>query len=105
MQQHGIQRYLYLLYEHITQSMVSALTLLFLGQVDIFMDVAFDSLHEDVRLLSIRLSALGLSDVPVGPLECRLAHFICQQCETSLQFLLLLCQQKLFRDRILKNKV
>jgi hypothetical protein len=35
----------------------------------------------------------------------RLAHFICQQCEASLQFLLLLCQQKLFGDRILKNKV
>ncbi|KAK8448113.1 hypothetical protein SEVIR_8G226500v4 [Setaria viridis] len=74
-------------------------------KVDIFMDVAFDSLHEDVRLLSIRLSAMGLSDVPVGSLECHLAHFICQQCETSLQFLLLLCQQKLFRDRILKNKL
>ncbi|CAN6363585.1 unnamed protein product [Urochloa humidicola] len=73
-------------------------------KVDIFMDVAFDSLHEDVRLLSIRLSTMGLSVTPVGSLECRLAHFICQQCEASLQFLLLLCQQKLFRDRILKNK-
>jgi hypothetical protein len=47
--------------------MVSELfTLMFLGQVDIFMDVAFDSLHEYVRLLSIRLSALGLSDVHVN---------------------------------------
>ncbi|KAL6653771.1 hypothetical protein ACP70R_008695 [Stipagrostis hirtigluma subsp. patula] len=72
-------------------------------KVDIFMDVAFDSLHEDVRLLSIRLSSMG-SVLPVGPLECRLAYFICQQCEASLQFLLLLCQQKLFRDRILRNK-
>ncbi|KAK3119298.1 hypothetical protein QOZ80_9BG0717470 [Eleusine coracana subsp. coracana] len=41
-------------------------------KVEIFMDVAFDSLHED--------------------------------CEASLQFLLLLSQQKLFRDRILRNK-
>ncbi|CAO2142588.1 unnamed protein product [Urochloa humidicola] len=73
-------------------------------KVDIFMDVAFDSLHEDVRLLSIRLSAMGSSATPVGYLDCRLAHFICQQCEASLQFLMLLCQQKLFRDRILKNK-
>ncbi|KAF8672999.1 hypothetical protein HU200_049070 [Digitaria exilis] len=73
-------------------------------KVDIFMDVAFDSLHEDVRLLSIRLSSTGCSATPVDSLECRLAHFICQQCEASLQFLLLLCQQKLFRDRILKNK-
>ncbi|ONM27323.1 Nodulin homeobox [Zea mays] len=73
-------------------------------KVDIFMDVAFDSLHEDVRLLSIRLSSMGFGFFPVGSLESRLAHFICQQCEASLQFLLLLCQQKLFRDRILKNK-
>ncbi|KAL6907871.1 hypothetical protein ACP4OV_002041 [Aristida adscensionis] len=72
-------------------------------KVDIFMDVAFDSLHEDVRLLSIKLSSIGRVH-PTDLVECRLAHFICQQCEASLQFLLLLCQQKLFRDRILKNK-
>jgi hypothetical protein len=46
------------------------------GQVDIFMDVAFDSLHEDVRLLSIRLSSMGFGFFPVGYLESRLAHFI-----------------------------
>jgi hypothetical protein len=69
------------------------------------MDVAFDSLHEDVRQLSLRLSSMGLDTFSVGPLECRLTHFICQQCEASLQFLLFLSQQKLFRDRILKNKV
>jgi hypothetical protein len=78
---------------------------MFHGQVDIFMDVAFDSLHEDVRLLSFRLSSMSFGSIPIGSLECRLAHFICQQCEASLQFLLLLCQQKLFGDRILKNKV
>ena len=77
---------------------------MFHGQVDIFLDVAFDSLHEDVRLLSFRLSSMGFGSTP-SSLECRLAHFICQQCEASLQFLLLLCQQKLFQDRILKNKV
>lgn len=73
-------------------------------KVDIFMDVAFDSLHEDVRLLGIKLSSMHTGFFPLHSLECRLAHFICQQCELSLQFLLLLCQQKLFRDRILKNK-
>ncbi|AQK48716.1 Putative homeodomain-like transcription factor superfamily protein [Zea mays] len=73
-------------------------------KVDIFVDVAFDSLHEDVRLLNIRLSSMDFGIFPVGSLESRLAHFICQQCEASLQFLLLLCQQKLFRDRILRNK-
>ncbi|KQJ87497.1 nodulin homeobox isoform X2 [Brachypodium distachyon] len=73
-------------------------------EVDIFMDLAFDSLHEDMRLLSRRLSTFGTDAFPVGPLESQLTHFICQQCETSLQLLLLLCQQKLFRDRILENK-
>uniref|UniRef100_J3M4M8 Homeobox domain-containing protein n=2 Tax=Oryza brachyantha TaxID=4533 RepID=J3M4M8_ORYBR len=73
-------------------------------KVDIFMDVAFDSLHDDVRSLSYRLSTLSTDTFSVGPFDSRLTHFICQQCEASLQFLLLLCQQKLFRDRILKNK-
>lgn len=73
-------------------------------KVDIFMDVAFDSLHEDTRLLSVRLSTLGTKAFPVGPFDPQLTYFICQQCEASLQFLLSLCQQKLFRDRILKNK-
>ncbi|KAF7019820.1 hypothetical protein CFC21_032954 [Triticum aestivum] len=73
-------------------------------KVDIFMDAAFDSLHEDMRLLSVRLSTLGTKAFPVGPFDSQLTYFICQQCEASLQFLLSLCQQKLFRDRILKNK-
>ncbi|XP_051192258.1 nodulin homeobox isoform X1 [Lolium perenne] len=73
-------------------------------KVDIFMDVAFDSLHEDTRILSVRLSALSTKDIPVGPFDSQLTYFTCQQCEASLQILLSLCQQKLFRDRILKNK-
>ncbi|CAM0943776.1 unnamed protein product [Alopecurus aequalis] len=73
-------------------------------KVDVFMDVAFDSLHEDMRILSVRLSAMATKAFPTGPFDSQLTHFICQQCEASLQFLLLLCQQKLFRDRILKNK-
>jgi hypothetical protein len=76
-----------------------------LGQVDIFMDVAFDSLHEDMRILSARLLTYDTKAFSAGPFDSQLTHFICQQCEASLQFLLLLCQQKLFRDRILKNKV
>uniref|UniRef100_A0ACD5UQH8 Uncharacterized protein n=1 Tax=Avena sativa TaxID=4498 RepID=A0ACD5UQH8_AVESA len=72
-------------------------------KVDIFMDVAFDCLHEDMRLLSVRLSTLD-SKAFGSPFDSQLNHFICQQCEASLQFLSLLCQQKLFRDRILKNK-
>uniref|UniRef100_A0A0D9ZV45 Nodulin homeobox n=1 Tax=Oryza glumipatula TaxID=40148 RepID=A0A0D9ZV45_9ORYZ len=74
-------------------------------KVDIFMDVAFDSLHDDVRSLSHRLSTLSTNTFPVGPFDSRLTHFICQQCEASLQFLLLLCQQKLFRDQCLKGSI
>ncbi|XP_047082074.1 nodulin homeobox-like [Lolium rigidum] len=73
-------------------------------KVDIFMDVAFDSLHEDMRILSARLLTYDTKAFSAGPFDSQLTHFICQQCEASLQFLLLLCQQKLFRDRILKNK-
>jgi hypothetical protein len=43
---------------------------MFHGQVDIFMDVAFDSLHEDVRLLSFRLSSMSFGSIPIGSLEC-----------------------------------
>ncbi|MCD9559496.1 hypothetical protein HAX54_017457 [Datura stramonium] len=32
-------------------------------------------------------------------------NHLCQQCEASLQFLQSLCQQKLFRERLVKNKV
>jgi hypothetical protein len=35
----------------------------------------------------------------------RVVYFLCQQCEASLQFLQSLCQQKLFKEHLLKNKV
>ncbi|XP_072994721.1 nodulin homeobox isoform X1 [Typha latifolia] len=76
-------------------------------KVDIFMDVAFESLHEDIRILSVKLSTLP-NEVSCNesslPAAVRSFHYICQQCEASLQFLLSLCQQKLFRDRVLRNK-
>ncbi|XP_020099850.1 nodulin homeobox isoform X3 [Ananas comosus] len=76
-------------------------------QVDIFMDVTFNSLHEDIRILRTKLSTLTdevLLDKSSLPAALRTAHYICQQCEASLQFLLSLCQQKSFRDRVLRNK-
>uniref|UniRef100_A0A1D1YIM6 Serine/threonine-protein kinase TEL1 n=1 Tax=Anthurium amnicola TaxID=1678845 RepID=A0A1D1YIM6_9ARAE len=76
-------------------------------KVDIFLDVTFDAIHVDIRYLSTKLSALN-SDVLTNKSSIstaeRTANHICQQCEASLQFILSLCQQKVFRDRILANK-
>ena len=72
------------------------------------MDVASDAVHADIRLLYVKLSALD-NDILCKSSSLTAAErtglFLCQQCEVSLQFLLSLCQQKLFRDRLLKNKV
>ncbi|XP_064956746.1 nodulin homeobox-like isoform X1 [Musa acuminata AAA Group] len=76
-------------------------------KVDIFMDAAFDAVHEDIRILGIKLQLFNselLSNKSNLPAAERTAHYICQQCEASLQFLLSLCHQKLFRDRLLRNK-
>ncbi|KAJ0975652.1 hypothetical protein J5N97_017617 [Dioscorea zingiberensis] len=76
-------------------------------KVDIFMDVAFDAVHVDIMLLHIMFSTLN-NDILCNKSNLHasegIIHYFCQQCEASLQFLLSLCQQKLFRDRLLKNK-
>ncbi|KAK8950514.1 hypothetical protein KSP40_PGU009758 [Platanthera guangdongensis] len=78
-----------------------------LEQVDIFMDVAFDSVQATSRLIHIKLSLLN-HDVLCNSLSLstaeKTASFIFQQCEASLHYLLSLCQQKMFRDRLLKNQ-
>ncbi|GJN11644.1 hypothetical protein PR202_ga29847 [Eleusine coracana subsp. coracana] len=45
------------------------------SQVDIFMDVAFDSLHEDVRLLSLSLSSMGFGTLHAGINRYCCLHF------------------------------
>lgn len=72
------------------------------------MESAFGSLHENTRLFRQKLTELSseiVSDKSKLPCAIKMSHFLSQQCEASLQFLLSLCQQKLFRDRVLKNKV
>ncbi|KAI9081833.1 hypothetical protein K1719_036095 [Acacia pycnantha] len=74
-------------------------------KVDLFMDAAFGSVRMVVRCLEIALSTYH----KVLPWESNLtseraAYHLCQQCEASLQFLQSLCQQKLFKERLLKNK-
>ena len=71
-------------------------------QVDVFMDAAFDAVHVDIKFLSGKLSTLNNN---VKTHEEKITKHICLQCEASLQFILSLCQQKIFRDRILSNKV
>ncbi|XP_026665268.2 nodulin homeobox-like isoform X3 [Phoenix dactylifera] len=76
-------------------------------KVDIFMDVVFDAMQEDIRILCNKLSELN-NEVLCEKFSLRAAertaHYISQQCEASLQFLLSLCQQKVIRDRVLKHK-
>ncbi|KAG0480473.1 hypothetical protein HPP92_011331 [Vanilla planifolia] len=76
-------------------------------KVDIFMDVAFDAVQASVRLLCMKLTMLQ-HDILCNSFSLstseKIATYTCQQCEASLQYLLALCQQKLFRDRLLKNK-
>ncbi|CAL5427907.1 unnamed protein product [Camellia sinensis] len=72
-----------------------ALVLVSHSQVDVFMDTAFAALRLDIKFLHIKLS---------GQCTEGTLNYLCQQCEASLQFLQSLCQQKLFRERLVKNK-
>lgn len=72
------------------------------------MDVAFDAVRIDIKFLQVKLSELNndMSCAKYSPTVTeKTVHNLCQQCEASLQFLHSLCQQKLFRERLLKNKV
>ncbi|XP_021896883.1 nodulin homeobox isoform X1 [Carica papaya] len=75
-------------------------------KVDIFMDVAFGAVHTVIRSLQSKLSASHTDHCT----ELNLAgehvvNYLCQQGEASLQCLLAMCQQKVFRERLVKNKV
>lgn len=71
-----------------------------------FMDVACRAVHLVVRFLQNKLSAEH-TDIcaKLSPTAEFIVNYLCQQCEASLQFLQLLCQQKPFRERLLRNKV
>ncbi|KAJ3709256.1 hypothetical protein LUZ61_012961 [Rhynchospora tenuis] len=84
-----------------------ALVLLAHPKVERFVESAFGSLHENTRLFRRKLTQLSgeiASDKSKLPNAVKVSHFLSQQCEASLQFLLSLCQQKPFRDRVLRNK-
>ncbi|KAK4797876.1 hypothetical protein SAY86_030202 [Trapa natans] len=74
-------------------------------KIDIFMDVAFRAVCIVSRSLSMGLSGRHdgfciLSDMMTE----QMITYLCQQCEASLQFLHSLCQNKTFRERLLRNK-
>ncbi|GFZ04655.1 sequence-specific DNA binding transcription factor ATNDX [Actinidia rufa] len=74
-------------------------------KVDIFINAAFTALRIDIKFLQLKLSG-QCTDLPTkssSNAEGTL-NYLCQQCEASLQFLQSLCQQKSFRERIVKNK-
>ncbi|KAL5561592.1 hypothetical protein UlMin_031339 [Ulmus minor] len=72
-----------------------ALVLLAHPKVDIFMDAAFGAVCAAVKSLHLKLLGYTAEET---------VNYLCQQCEASLQFLHSLCQQKLFRERLLRNK-
>ncbi|XP_059625773.1 nodulin homeobox isoform X2 [Cornus florida] len=73
-------------------------------KVDIFMDAAFAAVLVDIKFLQMKLSVQSTDFyIKSNTTEETLNHLF-QQCEASLQFLQSLCQQKLFRERLVKNK-
>ncbi|KAL0371379.1 UNVERIFIED_CONTAM: Nodulin homeobox [Sesamum angustifolium] len=76
-----------------------------LWQVDIFMDATFSAVCIDVQFLQTKLSEEHAdSSANISPTAEETLNHLCQQCDSSLQFLQSLCQQKMFRECIVKNK-
>ncbi|KAG6435171.1 hypothetical protein SASPL_100041 [Salvia splendens] len=74
-------------------------------KVDIFTEAAFSAVCVDVKFLQTKLSAQhGDSSGSASPTAEETLNHLCQQCDSSLQFLQSLCQQKLFRECVVKNK-
>lgn len=71
------------------------------------MDAAIGAVCVDIKLLQIRLSAQHSdSSSKSSPTTAdEILDHLCQHYEASIQFLMLLCQQKLFREHLVKNKV
>ncbi|KNA22502.1 hypothetical protein SOVF_033670 [Spinacia oleracea] len=73
-------------------------------KVDIFLDAAFGAVRMNINFLQIKLSAEENEFTNSSLTAEKAVHFCFQQCEASLQFLHSLCQNKSFRERLLKNK-
>uniref|UniRef100_M4DPS8 Homeobox domain-containing protein n=1 Tax=Brassica campestris TaxID=3711 RepID=M4DPS8_BRACM len=73
------------------------------SKVDLFIETAFGAVHNVVRSLEAKLLYRGSDHPKKCPLKS--AKFHCQQAEAALQFLHSLCQEKLFSERVAKNKL
>ncbi|XP_021721428.1 nodulin homeobox-like isoform X2 [Chenopodium quinoa] len=74
-------------------------------KVDIFIDAAFGAVRMNINCLQIKLSAEENEFHSNSSLGAEKAvNFCWQQCEASLQFVQSLCQNKSFRERLLRNK-
>ncbi|XP_050237431.1 nodulin homeobox-like isoform X1 [Mercurialis annua] len=74
-------------------------------KVDVFMDAAFGAVHVAIRFLQVKLSAQSTEfHMRSRPAAEEIINYLCQQCEASIQFLQSLCQQRSFRERLLRNK-
>lgn len=70
------------------------------------MDAAFGAVSVAIKFFEIKLSTQHTDFGNKSSLTAeQMVNYLCQQCEASLQFLQSLCQQKLFRERLLSNKV
>nr|XP_034904630.1 nodulin homeobox isoform X2 [Populus alba] len=65
---------------------------------------AFGAVHVAIRFLQVKLSDQHTGLHVKSPTAEQIVNYICQQCEASLQTLQSLCQQKMFRERLLRNK-
>lgn len=75
-------------------------------KVEIFMSVAFAAVRVDIQFLQIKLSdQCNYSYTRSSPSAEETLNHLSQHCEASLQFLQSLCQQKFFRECVVKNKV
>ncbi|KAL3647930.1 hypothetical protein CASFOL_008898 [Castilleja foliolosa] len=73
-------------------------------KVDVFMDGAFSAVCIDVNFLQMKLSVEQTEPSAGAPTAEETLNLLCQQCDSSLHFLQSLCQQKSFRERLVKNK-
>ncbi|CAH1417616.1 unnamed protein product [Lactuca virosa] len=68
-------------------------------KVDVFTGVAFPSVGVVINFLQVKLSAQHTDTYNADEV-----YSFCLHCEASLQFIHSLCQQKLFRECVVKNK-
>lgn len=76
-------------------------------KVDIFMEAAFDAVRKDIIFFQLKLRTLNtklMNNKTTFDAAERIAQTMSKHCEASLQALHSLCLQKLFRERLLRNK-